>query len=77
MNDILKTINELHAIQKSQPTSRTDDYMRGMYNGIEVIRASITDHKLNLIDKSGMFDSEIKDSSDHTNKEERLNPIMG
>jgi hypothetical protein len=52
---ILKTIADLHMTQREEPTSKTDEYMRGMYNGMEVIRASVTDGELDLIDKDGTF----------------------
>ena len=56
---VIKTIAELTSIQRNEPTSKTDDYMRGMYNGMEVIRAAVVDHNTNFIDRDGKFEEEL------------------
>lgn len=60
---IIETLLELHSIQKNERSSRTDSYMRGMYNGMEVIRASVIDNEIDLIDKDGVLMSEMKKPS--------------
>lgn len=35
----VEDIRELHKVQYNDPASDTDDYMRGMYNGLEVAMA--------------------------------------
>ena len=56
----MTAITKLHNIQKNESSSRIDNYMRGMYNGMEVIRASLAGEEPDFIDKDGVFMSEVE-----------------
>jgi|TARA_R110000851_G_C13064148_1_gene564246 hypothetical protein len=57
--DAVDTVNEIHRVQSNQEETRTDDYMRGMLNGIEVVRASLTCTDGNFMNRNGKLDKEL------------------
>ena len=59
---LLRTVDELLEIQlSSMQGDRTDDYMRGMYNGMEMIRSVIAEEEPIFIDKNGELDKAAVD----------------
>ena len=59
---LLRTVDELLEIQlSSMQSDRTDDYMRGMYNGMEMIRSVIAKEEPIFIDKNGELDQAAVD----------------
>lgn len=59
---LLRTVDELLKIQmSSMQGDRTDDYMRGMYNGMEMIRSVIAKEEPIFIDKNGELDQAAVD----------------
>ena len=59
---LLRTVDELLEIQLSSVQGdRTDDYMRGMYNGMEMIRSVIAKEEPIFIDKNGELDQAAVD----------------
>ncbi len=59
---LLSTVDELLNIQmSSMQCDRTDDYMRGMYNGMEMIRSVIAKEEPIFIEKNGELDQAAVD----------------
>ena len=59
---LLRTVDELLEIQLSSiQDDRTDDYMRGMYNGMEMIRSVIAKEEPIFIEKNGELDQAAVD----------------
>ena len=59
---LLRTVDELLSIQlSSMQGDRADDYMRGMYNGMEMIRSVIAEEEPIFIDKNGELDKAAVD----------------
>ena len=59
---LLRTVDELLEIQmNSMQGDKTDDYMRGMYNGMEMIRSVISKEEPIFIDKNGELDQAAVD----------------
>ena len=54
---LLQRIDELIEIQySSMGYDRTDPYMRGMYNGMEIIRSVVAKEEPVFMDKDGQLD---------------------
>ena len=59
---LLRTVDELLKIQmSSMQGDKTDDYMRGMYNGMEMIRSVIAKEEPIFVDKNGELDKAAVD----------------
>ena len=59
---LLRTVDELLEIQmNSMQGDKTDYYMRGMYNGMEMIRSVISKEEPIFIDKNGELDQAAVD----------------
>ena len=59
---LLRTVDELLEIQlSSMQGDRTDDYMRGIYNGMEMIRSVIAKEEPIFIGKNGELDQAAVD----------------
>ena len=59
---LLRTVDELLEIQlSSMQGDRTDDYMRGIHNGMEMIRSVIAKEEPIFIDKNGELDQAAVD----------------